>query len=439
MLEFITDRIAYSAEAQAIFDFKPSKEIFVNKHSPSVVSVGKTKIAPWGEDNLLPNNVVSKVDDNEVVGANILFNIQAAYGNGIVPMKRIKEGNDIRYVECDDKEVLAFFEDNDINNFFLEQITDMVYFFNVFPELIVNNKGDKIVSLKSLEALNSRWGIDNGRGITEHYYADWADNKSKSKAVRTSALDTRFTNDDITTLVEKGERRFVLKLSMPTPGRNYYARPYWYSIFKSGWYDIARLIPTFKKAIIKNNMSVRYIVYISESYWDEVCRRDNLGHSDVEKRKEAIDNASKKIIDFLSNESSQGGALLSTAKFTPSGNSVFEDKYIRIETVDSKMKDGEFIDDTEQANNIMSYALGVHPSLNGATPGKTSGSLGGSDKRELMMIKQATMRPFRDQLLKTLYIIKKFNGWDEDIVFRVSEYQFPTLDVAKSGKIESVK
>ena len=94
---------------------------------------------------------------------------------------------------------------------------------------------------------------------------------------------------------------------------------------------------------------------------------------------------------------------------------------------------GEFIEDAEEASNMISYAMGVHPNLNGATPGKSKGSLGGSDKRELFNIKQAMMRPFRDRLLKPLTLIKRYNGWDKDVVFAVPEHIFTTLDESKTG------
>lgn len=82
---------------------------------------------------------------------------------------------------------------------------------------------------------------------------------------------------------------------------------------------------------------------------------------------------------------------------------------------------------------MISYAMGVHPNLNGATPGKSKGSLGGSDKRELYNIKSSLMAPFRNRLLTPLNLIKRYNNWPADTVFAVPEHVFTTLDVSKSG------
>ena len=83
--------------------------------------------------------------------------------------------------------------------------------------------------------------------------------------------------------------------------------------------------------------------------------------------------------------------------------------------------------------------MGVHPNLIGATPGKSKGSLGGSDKRELFNIKQSMMRPFRDRLLKPLNLIKRYNRWPVNLVFAVPEHIFTTLDADKSGKKTNIE
>jgi len=82
----------------------------------------------------------------------------------------------------------------------------------------------------------------------------------------------------------------------------------------------------------------------------------------------------------------------------------------------------------------MSYAMSVYTQLIGSTPGKTGGSLSGTDKREMYQIKSALMKPYRDRLLRPLQLIKKFNKWPENLVFTVPDYEFTTLDENKSGK-----
>ena len=89
---------------------------------------------------------------------------------------------------------------------------------------------------------------------------------------------------------------------------------------------------------------------------------------------------------------------------------------------------------TENAANIISYAMGIHPSLIGAVPGKNSGSQSGTDKRELFIMKQALMKPMKDRCLRPLRLMMRVNGYDKDLDVVLPEFLFTTLDQAKSGK-----
>lgn len=436
----ITGNVAYCPEAKALINFNGSPEMFEPGDSPLNTAMGK--IAPWGRDNNLPARVLENIRKNDVVGANLQFNQLSGYGLGVKPMRRIIEGGKVvGYDECLDEAVLNFFEDNDLSGFFLEQVNDMMTFFNVFPEIILNKRGDQIISLRHLEAAFSRWGSmeESDAEIKWHYYNQWEMGSVKGKMIRTPVLSRFHTCDQLRQrVVKSNDRRFVMQVTMPTAGRTYYAQPNWWSVFLGGWYDISVMLPLFKKALLKNHLAVRYIIYVAEDYWKEQSKLHNVT-VDSEEGRSLRKQLAQKLIGFLSEDDNKGGTLISTMKNAPVGNTMFESKYIQIETIEAAIKGGEFIEDAEEAGNIISYAMGVHPNLNGATPGKSKGSLGGSDKRELFMIKQAMMRPYRDRLLKPLNLIKRFNGWDKDIVFAVPEFEFPTLDVEKSGKKETVK
>lgn len=441
MIELLDKTTAYSAEARAVVAFRGTSDLFTLPDKP--IAITETDlVVPWGADNKLPLYVMDQIGKSEVVGSNLLFNIEAGYGLGIKPMKRVVKPEGITYEECTDERVLAFFENNDIDGYFLEQLSDMMTFFNVFPEVIVNEAGTEIVSLRHLEATFSRWGSipNGGRELAYHYYfSEWGDKMpDKADLVKTSVLSRYNTLDDLRSKVAKKDRRFVLQVSMPTPGRTYYSAPYWWSIFKSGWFDLSVMIPNFKKALLKNHLAVRYVIYVSDAYWEECLRLANIQNGDLASEKRVREETATKLMEFLQNEEGKGGGIIATKRFSPYARGGGDDeRYIEIVPIKPEIEGGEFIEDSEEASNIISYAMGVHPSLNGATPGKTGGSLGGSDKRELYSIKQAMMRPFRDRLLKPLTLIKNFNGWDKDIVFGVPEFQFTTLDVAKSGKVES--
>lgn len=178
-------------------------------------------------------------------------------------------------------------------------------------------------------------------------------------------------------------------------------------------------------------------MYISPKYWDEVLRMKKIDSSDAKAVKEAKEIEKKNFQDFLSGVDNANKAIMTVKEMLPVGNTAIEHKWIEILPVKNDMAGGEYIPDIESVANIISYAMGVHPSLIGATPGKNGSSMSGTDKRELFMIKQALMKPLVDRVLRPLRLVHQLNGWDKDITIVVPEFIFTTLDQNKSGKQQS--
>jgi len=429
------DGAAYMPEFKAIFQTVPSRDLFTEPESP--ITIDSFKIAPWGDDNDLPQQVIAKAEKSEVVGSNLLFNIQAGYGQGIKPMRRIIEnGKLIGHDEIFEGPVVDFFEKNDVNGFFLEQLTDMHHFYNVFPEIILSGDKRQIVSLRSKEAAFSRWGTMDpklGRIIKHYYSAKWADGPNKNNMVQTDVLDPYNPFLDLTSRISTNnysDLRFIVPVNFPSPGRQYYQRPYWWSIFLSGWYDFATMIPEFKKALMKNQMAIKYIVYLSDKYWDALFQQEGIDSTNKEAVKKRKTDEFTNFKNFLSGEKNAGKGLVALKKMIASGSTAIEEKYIEIVPLKTEIQGGEYIEDSGEVNSIINYAMGVDLDM----PGKKTGGMSGTDKRERFMIKQALTKPLRDRLLKPLLLIKQFNKWEKDLVFAIPDPVFTTLDVNKTGK-----
>lgn len=405
------------------------------------VQVGPHKIAPWGIDNNLPAEILQKVKKSDIVGTNLRFNRDVCYGLGpkLIKAIRDKNGKIVDSIEVEKGPEYDFFEANDIPLFFLEQITDMVYFHNAFAELIPSAKEKKISSLRHKEAAFSRWSVMDKKGrINRHYYsAKWDESPGTSDVIVSKAIDEYNAAANIDAMMALKKERMVFPVYMPSPGRPYYSMPEWYSIFQSGWYDHSIAIPELKKAIMKNNLGIKFIIYISKAYFDDIYIKEGIDSTDLKKVRERIDQEKKMFNDFLTGAANANKSIMALKDYVMSGSSAQENKWIEIIPIDNKMQGGEYITDIETSANIMCYAMAVHPSLIGATPGKSSGSMSGTDKRELFLMKQALMKPFVDRSLRVLKIIKRVNKWDPDIAVTVPEYIFTTLDKAKSGKVES--
>ncbi len=408
----------------------------------------KGKIVPWGEDNDLPQQIIKKVEANTDLSTGMLFNIQVGYGEGIVPVRIELDSNNKKQLipVFDNDEINEFFEYNQINSYLLEQLTDLNYFYNVFPEIILNRdnpKKRKIVELTSKEAAFSRWtSMDEKTGkIKYHVYsAKWGDGEPDEKDIDiTPVLDYKRPIPDILQRIGRIQRndgktkddkeyRYIIPVSMPTPGRSYYQKPYWYSIIESGWYDFAVSIPEFKKYLIQNGMTIRYIIYLEDEYFDDIFAREGI--KTAEEQKERIKKEYQDLNKFLTGLKNTGKSMVSFYKYSPNGDKRYRIEIKAVEGADNK--GGEYVQDSGEVSNMIAYTLGVHPSIIGATPGKNSG-FSGTDKRELFIIKQALLKPIRDLLLKPLYLIKQVNNWPKDIYFTIPNIELTTLDKNKTG------
>jgi hypothetical protein len=401
------------------------------------------KFVSWGDGNDLPVKVMNSIYKNISVSSNVEFNAKMAYGQGLtVGRKKRNEKGEITFEEMlpsEAPEVFKFLEDNNVNRILQELVNDMAVFNDGFVEIIFNRdaKSPKIVMLRQKEAVFSRLSEQDetsGRIEWHGYSAKWNEGLPDDLTV------TPFLNreDPIYDLKKRkgiypdektgkqkdcGDMRFVMSIIPPAPGRFYYSKPGWWSIFESEWYDFACAIPKFKKALIKNQMVLRYHVKINAKFWDKLFRSEGIiePKEKVKRKKQFLDQ----LNSFLSGEENAGKSFVSHFQYDSVKG--FEENDIVIEPLASFLKGGEYIEDSEEASNAICYAMGIHPSLQGASPGKAK-SINGTEARELFIIKQALMKPIRDMLLLPLYVVKAINGWDPDVHFEIPNIMLTTLD-----------
>lgn len=458
-LVWLMDDVLYAREAQAILMTPGSPTVFIDEKELAPEQLGDYTIAPWGMMNLLPQRVMDKIERVEVVGANANFNWQACYGLG-PKLQKLVYSDDPREQVTDAKgnviggkvvdrldihagEVYDWCQRSDLAMYFQETLTDLSHFANAFPVLVptVDHKG--IYGIVHREAMFSRWRIDPKTGaILSHLYCSkWDQAHGVDDVEESYVIDERDDVLDITRCLsgKNPPDRMCYPIFMASPGRPYYSYPGWYSIFRSGWYDHLASIPALKKAILRHNLGVKHIIYISPSYLEEKTRQAGIDANDQKAIDELKASLIKEINDTLTGEDNAGKALASLAKIVPSGNGTTLEKYFTIEKIDNNVQEGEYLTDYETGANVVSYAMGVHPSLIGATPGKNSNSLSGSNIREIFLMKQALSKPMVDRALRPFHAIKRVNGWPADFVITIPEYTFTTLDQAKTGKVETTK
>lgn len=436
--------LAYLQGSKALVSIASSKNLFADpERKPMDFEKSKVKYPGpvyWGDDNGLPQQLIEKVYKNPVTTAGLLFTVQLGYGDGIWAGRyEMQNGKRFFVPVFDNEKVNTFFEENDINGYLLEQLTDITFFYNVFPEIILNRQGE-VVSLKSKEATFSRWAeMNKTTGLIEyHYYsAKWGKNPQPDDIDITPVLSANNPlrhlrillgqePDDKgkkTNLAEKNNQfRYIIPLSFPTPGRTYYQKPYYSSIFDSGWFDYSCKIPEFKNALLDNQQTIKYHVELAADYFDFIFKSEGI--INPEDKAKRIKKEYEDINKFLGNVKNTGKSIISYIKYTPDGKEL---PRIKITPIQNHFKGGEYLDDSEEASNIMSYGMGVHPSLIGSSPGKAK-TINGTEARELFIIKQSLMKPTRDRILRPLYLIKAINKWDPALHFVIPNIELTTLD-----------
>jgi hypothetical protein len=434
-----------SAAAVMVTD---SRDMFANPDAkPKIVSVsdGKTYrgVVPWGENNDLPDQITKKVGKSVDASSDMLFNILAGYGDGVTPVKYTYDSNGkkIAIPVVDNEEINMFFENNNSTIYLLEQLMDMNYFYSTFPEILLNIDEPakrKVVELNNKEASFSRWEEMNPKtGIIEnHFYSSkWVDGTPKAEDIDVTKVLSRKNPildlkrrigrepyaDAKGTIKDEGVYRYIIPTFFPTPGRFYYPKPPWYSLIESGWLDLAILIPEFKRAMLNNSMSIKYMVYISSEYFPAIFAEENI--TDKEKKKARIKKEYDDIGNYLAGAPNAGKAVIGRINHAPDGKEI---KLIQIVPIETKTAGGEYIEDSETVSNIIHYGNSIHSSLIGSH-GKAK-TINGTEARELFIIKQALLKPFRDILVYPYYLIKAINKWPPDIHFRVPNIELTTLD-----------
>lgn len=416
-------------DTRRLFDYEDVKPVERKK--------GYRGYVPWGSDNEQPYEVLEKIRDDEVMSSNMWFNTCTAYGRGL---KVTEDGVLVTGKNYSNAEIKRFFTRNNMIKFMVEQFTDMKHFLFSVLVIILDNEGKKILQIRHKEAVNCRFETCNTEtGAIEHvFYANWKDSPKDNDIEAIPLLDEDDPVGDLMIRLGKEpdpmtgktkdlkERMFAICNRIPTPGMKYYPFPFYASTFNSGWYTLKAMIPHAKVAKMKNGMVIKYLVELHADYFKKLF--DSEGITDPKDKKERKSKEIENIKNFLSGIDNQNKSWFSTYYIDANGK---EQKMVRIERVGGEKEGGDYIEDTEEAGNIVSYAMGVHPSLIGSSPGKSK-TINGTEARELFTMKQALEKMPRDLWLQPFYLINEFNGWN--LEFDIPDLMLTTLDQKTDAK-----
>ncbi len=465
--------VAFLTKSDSAVYFSKSSSIdpyFSTKPNGTALPIRKLQnlldLAYWGEDNRFPQNIEQQMAYCGVGKAGLDWKARALYGNGIVPGKITGQKDDGTEIftpldRAKDKAIYQFLESRQMFRFFMEYLQDWVWFGNCFPEMILSKDGKTIQKLVQQESCDSRFMQmdDDGRMNTVFLSKLWgASGDQFAKFDPTKAMRGLIANPNIPDLIESpyltsldcidmydavdsfkeiaqrltdekgvGYKSAIYPTNYPSVNKTYYQVPAWDGARLAGWVEIAAKVPAMLKALYNRAFRIRYHIEIPDTFFEDRYSPEVWDKMDKTKR----DAARSSLLDEM-DESLSGGDNAYKSFVT----------FYKVATMDKKeyggMKITEVPDTTKIDKEVITQsaadiqlliAMGIDPTLYTAgTIGTGQQMGGGSDKREAYLIYCSLLNLERQIALEPLYLVRDFNQWDSDIVYRVRDTVLTTLD-----------
>ena len=450
--------ISYITNAQASVFFASADSSNPRKSTATAIIASiqnDLDIAPWGEDNRFPQNIVNQLSKGSPLQASLNIKSKSLWGNGVV-FGTLVNGNFVKANTGDFPQVDEFFYNNDIPRFFAELNLDYVYFANCFAELIFDKARKNIVRIIVQESCDCRFKQMNDKGDIDKVYISklwgaahdqyvkfdpkktirglmYADNSSipakvDNKFIKSRrALDMYFPQDGLKMAVEKSEVSVILPINYPSPNKTYYQLAHWDAVRQSGWVEVATLVPNMLKQMYEKAFTIKYHIEIPEEYLKKRVGTAEWGKLDIAGKKKEKENLLKSIDEFLAGSDNAHKSLITFFESSVDGKEL---NRVKITPIESKNTIDKDLLTSGTANSELLFALEMNPNMIGAgKPGGVfSSNQGGSNIREAKTAHDMLLNLDRHMTLAPLRVIAQFNQWPKNLVFRHEDIEMTTLD-----------
>ncbi|MEM8564942.1 MAG: hypothetical protein AAGF85_00680 [Bacteroidota bacterium] len=365
------------------------------------------KIVMWGSDNLFPQKLLKEARKNTIIGTTLDKQARIAYEAGIE--YGVRAENTGEYIVKFDRRIDQFLKRTKIHRFLTSSLRQFYWFYQVFAEIVLTADRSEVYSIHAHKTAYCRYEVAED-GVPKNCYvsAVWEDAPSlEGKYVSKVPLIDIFADPEL----YKSEEgfKYIYPIAYSTENEDFYPRADWNSARDSGWTDVSRSIPQFKKALFKNQISIKYLIEVSTWWWN--WKYKGFDGFDDKKKKELMTEELEAFQKFMKGEEKSGNTLMTTFNSNPQLQKEYPGW--KISAIDDKIKDGIYIEDSNEASSHTLYAIGIDPNIIGTLPGKElAGS--GSDKRVAFNIYSDLILPHQQSVLEVLDWINEYNGWGMD-------------------------
>lgn len=153
---------------------------FDEKLNAVPITIGKENFeyVPYGDGDQLPFKVMERISENMVTSQCQLFNVQACYGQGIRFIDRETRE------DTQEADIRSFCLRNSLHELFLEQATDMKFFFTTITKIVLSRDHKKIVQVRHRETCYCRFARKAGtKKFDTILYGDWTNGAPDPKEI----------------------------------------------------------------------------------------------------------------------------------------------------------------------------------------------------------------------------------------------------------------
>lgn len=368
-----------------------------------------TLIAWWGDNNDFPQKIDKEIELNPTLAGAIKKKIEYLYAGGIEYGTEAIVDNQRVWMPMITPEIDVIINSAQ-TNYLGQAIFDYIRYGSVFPEFVFTLDKSNVYLLTEQSAFDSRWQKQNpATGYIDFAYI----NKNWSLGRKEDAVDT-ITLPVIDPFIDTPDLirtenifRYLFRSRIPT-SKNYYPLVDWWTAKTSGWLDVSNYIPRFKKSLMERQMTANKHMEV-DMKWLAKKYEDRWEKADLEEKNNIFKEELQHMNDMMMGPDKAGGNFM-TSKFWDPDIQQWVSAFT-IHELKSSNTSGEYIQDSNEADAKIHYAVGLDMTMSNTKGGSGGGGAGsGSDKREAFNMEQSTNSIHVSVILAPVYWMLNYNG-----------------------------
>jgi hypothetical protein len=339
--------------------FKPNFAAAIDQYQLEIADDIRTSKAntsqeyvKWGKDNKLPYRLMDDMFNNPLSLGILYLQSDITFGNGLIAYRKSFDEKTKKIVKEPilDNEISDYLERINANETAEKLLTDYYATGNLFAQvirgrglLIKNNPKNYIADIVHTDASEVRLGVKlkNQKNADKVFLNDWKNEIDANKEAIPMLIPEMLQPKS----VYHGMRYVTTQKNYGLPQH----------IGAQKWTKQIALVPDYILALMRNILSVRFIIKIPKDYWE----KNGLATvGDAEALKKARTKTIDEIRSFLSGSANAGNAL---AFFKEND----QYKGIEIESVKDETQYDAFLPNYQQGISAITNSFGVDPALAG--------------------------------------------------------------------------